>query len=176
MFGPLFALIILLFRAFLRLPIVPVKTNLRPTDAEVVGAMPTQAGIVNLINDLKANASPAFGNTTLATKSGITNTWSADEIVGGLIKRYGTQSSADLTATGTQICNAIPGYQVGQTFPLMVANLTSGTITPVAGTGVTLLGTTTVLRLSAKLFVGRITSSNAVSIESGFAFPVNIPD
>jgi len=174
MFGLLRLVLALAFiplRAFLRIAITNVKTTVAPAAVETEGAQVHRGGVVNLINDLKANAAPAFGNAGIATKSGTTNTWSAADMLGGVIKRYGIQSSADLTDTAANIVGAIPGAQVGQTFPLMVANLTSGTITPAGGTGVTLLGTSTILRFSTKLFVGKVLGSAAVTLEAGFTFP-----
>lgn len=169
----LFALVI----GFFRIGITPVKTTVDPAASsgsvqDQAGALPSASGIVGLFQNLKNNAAPAFGNTALATKSGTTNTWSALDMVGGLIKRFGSQSAADITATATEIIAAIPGAVVGQTFPLVVANLSSvGVLTPAAGTGVTLLGTTTINRLTSRWMVGKVTGSAAVTLEGGFTFP-----
>ena len=156
--------------AFLRLGITPVKTTVPPGSIEVLGALPTQSGMVGAVTDLINNAAPAFGNFSQIPLSGTTNTWSAAAITGGIIRRYGTQSSADLTDTATNIVNAIPGAKVNQSFPLFVANFSSGTITPAGGTGVTLVGTTTIERFSARLFVGTVTGSAAVTLTSCFQF------
>lgn len=171
------ARLINLFLGLFRPAITPVKTTSDPASPTAgvtnqEGAMLDQSNMVVLINNLKNNAAPAFGNSELATKSGTTNTWSALDMVGGLIKRYMTQSAADVTATATEIITAIPGAQVGQTFPLVVANLGSvGVLTPVAGTGVTLLGTTTINRLTSRWMVGKILGSAAVTLQGGFTFP-----
>lgn len=161
---------LMVLASFLRLAITPVKTTIPPGKIEVIGALPTQAGIVGAVTDLLNNASPAFGNYGDAPLSGTTNTWPAAAMVGGFIRRYGTQSSADLTDTASNIVAAIPGAVVNQTFPLFVANMTSGTCTPAAGSGVTLVGTTTIERFSARLFLGKVTGSAAVTLTSQFQF------
>lgn len=173
----IFVRILGFFLGLLRPAITPVKTTSDPASptggvTNQEGALLDQSNMVVIINNLKNNAAPAFGNTDLATKSGLTNTWSALDMVGGLIKRYSTQSAADVTATATEIITAIPGAQVGQTFPLVVANLGSvGVLTPVAGTGVTLLGTTTINRMTSRWMVGKVLSSTAVTLQGGFTFP-----
>ncbi len=156
--------------SFLRLAITSVKTTTPPGSIEVLGAMPTQAGLVGAVTDLINNAAPAFGNADQVPLSGVTNTWSAAAMVGGIIRRYGAQSSADLTDTATNIVNSIPGAKVNQTFPLWVANMGLGTATPAGGTGVTLVGTTTISMQCAKLYLGRVTGSAAVSLTACFQF------
>ena len=156
--------------SFLRLGITPVKVTTPPGSIETLGAMPTQSGLVGAVTDLVNNAAPVFGNLAQVPLSGVTNTWSAGDMVGGIIRRYGAQSSADLTDTATNIVNSIPGAKVNQTFPLWVANMGLGTATPVAGTGVTLAGTTTISMQCVKLYLGRVTGSAAVSLTSCFQF------
>ncbi len=157
--------------SFLRLAITPVKVTTPPGSIEVLGAMPTQTGLVGAVTDLSNNAAPAFGNMGQVPLSGVTNTWAAGDMVGGIIRRYGAQSSADLTDTATNIVNSIPGAKVNQTFPLWVANLSSaGDMSPIGGAGVTLVGTTTINRQSARLFLGRVTGSATVTLTSCFQF------
>lgn len=161
---------LMVLASFLRLAITPVKTTVPPGSIEVIGALPTQQGLVGAITDLTNNAAPAFGNFGQVPLSGTTNTWPAASMVAGLIRRYGTQSSADVTDTASNIVASIPGAKVNQTFPLFVANMASGTCTPVAGSGVTLVGTTTIERFSARLFLGQVTGSAAVTLTSVFQF------
>lgn len=156
---------------FLRAAITPVKPGPVATAAvETNGAMVNQGGLVTLFNALSNNAAPAFGNTGIGFYAGTTNTWSAADMVGGFIRRMSTQSAADLTDTAANIIGAIPGAVVNQTFPLLIANLSSGTITPAGGTGVTLVGTTTIDRFSVGLFVGKVTGSAAVTLTKCFQF------
>lgn len=160
------------FLAFFRLAITEVKTTVRPVDAEVLGALPTQSNIVNLITNLKANAAPVFGNWGVATVSLAANTYTARQILGGIIRRVLAVGAAttDSTDTATNIVNAIPGAVVGQSFPLLISNLMSATLTVAAGTGVTLTGTATVTRFSTRLFLGEVTGSAAVTITNCFQF------
>lgn len=159
--------------AFWRQAITPVKTDIRPTDAEVVGAMPTQGGIVGLITNIKNNASPAFGNKVLTSVAvaAAARTYTGAEMVGGLIKRYGSGPITDSTDTATNIVAAIPGAVVGQTFPMFLMNLGSvSALTMAAGTGVTLTGSAVVNGLSTRLFLGTVTGSTAVTITNMFQF------
>ena len=160
------------FFAFFRCAITEVKTTLRPVDAEVLGALPTQTGIVGLIRNLKANAAPVFGNFNVSTVSLAANTYTGRQLVGGIIRRVLAVGAAttDSTDTATNIVNAIPGAVVGQTFPILISNLMSATLTVAAGTGVTLVGTATVTRFSTRLFLGEVTGSAAVTITNCFQF------
>ena len=160
------------FFAFFRCAITEVKTTLRPVDAEVLGALPTQSGIVGLISNLKANAAGVFGNFIVSTVSLAANTYTARQLTGGIIRRVLAVGAAttDSTDTATNIVNAIPGAVVGQTFPLLISNLMSATLTVAAGTGVTLTGTATVTRFSTRLFLGEVTGSAAVTITNCFQF------
>lgn len=156
--------------SFLRLGITPVKITVPPGSIEILGAMPTQAGLVGAVTDLTNNAAPAFGNMGQAPYSGVTNTWSAADMVGGVIRRYGAQTSADLTDTAANIVASIPGAKVNQTFPLWVANMGLGTATPIGGTGVTLVGTTTISMQAVKLYIGKVTGSASIQLTSCFQF------
>jgi hypothetical protein len=165
--------LLMVLASFVRLAITPVKTTVPPGNIEILGAMPTQAGLVGAVTDLTNNAAPAFGNFAQVPLSGVTNTWPAAAMVGGIIRRYGTSSAADLTDTAANIVASIPGAKVGQSFPLFVANLSSGVMTPGAGSGVTLVGTTTITGFAARLFIGTVTGSAAVTLTSCFQFGTN---
>lgn len=160
--------IISLFVQFLRLAITEVKTDRRPVDEEVLGAMPTQSNIISLINNLKARASPAFGNFVITNVSSAlaADTYTAAAMVGGFIRRHLGGSATDSTATGTNLVAAIPGAVVGQTFPVLIHNAGSGTLTVAANTGVTLTGTATISRFSTRVFLGEVTGSAAVTLRN----------
>lgn len=156
---------------FLRLPITPVKLTVPPAAVETAGAMATQPGIVGALTDLQNNAAPAFGNFQLGIYAGVTNTLLAKDMVGGFIRRNGTQSNADLTDTAANIVAGIPGARVGQTFPLFIANMNSSVMTLGAGTGVTLMGTATIAQATVRAFMGTVTGSSAVTLTNMFSFP-----
>lgn len=174
----------LLFAAafcFFRLAITTVKTTPPPGDASnAEGNVMPVSKVASLISDLSNNAAPAFGNFGVAIYNGTTNTYTAADIVGGIIRRYGIQSAADLTDTAANIVAAIPGAKVNQTFPLFISNLTSvaavsgGVITLQAGTGVTFVGTTTIDRAATRLLLGRVLGSTSVSLSNCFQFPTPV--
>ena len=166
---------------FLRPAITTVKTTPAPSSpANAEGNVMPFGSVVVQITDIVNNAAPVFGNFGVAIYNGTTNTYRADDMVAGIIRRYGTQSAADLTATASDIVAQIPGAKVGQTFPLFIANLTSvagvsgGVITPVANTGVTFVGTTTIDRASTRLLLGKVLGSASVSFTNCFQFPTPV--
>jgi hypothetical protein len=162
--------------SFLRLSISPVKTTPAPSAAEVAGAMPTQGGMLSLINSLVQNASPVFGNFLSRIYSGTTQqTYNALDMLGGVIKRYGlTGATTDSTDTATNIVNAMPGATVGQSFLMMIANLTStGNLTVGVNAGITITGTASIQAGYARLYVGQVTGSGAVTLQNCFTFPAS---
>ena len=165
-----------LITAFFRLSITPVKTTADPNDPEdgvsgQQGAMPSTGNIVNLINNLKSNAGPAFGNFLLSIVGGAAATYTGTQLTGGFIRRGGQAvATTDSTDTATNIVNAIPGAVVGQTFPVMIANLSSAALTVAAGTGVTLTGTAAISRFSTRLYLATVTGSAAVTMTNCFEF------
>lgn len=168
----LFTLIFWLPLIFLRLAITEVKTTASPNAMGAEGAMPARGDIITLFSNLKANAAPVFGNwsftqilSTLAA-----DTYTGAGMVGGIIQRNSGASTTDSTATASQIVAAIPGAVVGQTFPCIISNMGSGTLTIAANTGVTLAGTPTIGRFSSKLFLGTVTGSAAVTFQAAFSF------
>lgn len=168
------ALISLLF-SFFRLGITTVKTgpNDPPTNIEQAGALVPNAAVVGLAAALSQNAAPAFGNwnMTIIPATPAPTTYPAQAMVGGFVLRFSPgAASTDSTDTGTNIVNAIPGAKVNQTFPMVLANLGSGTITLGSNTGVQLLGTMSVGSAQARLFLGAVTGSNTISLRGGFAW------
>lgn len=173
-----FASLAAAFLAFLFPGITNVKPGpVPPAAAEMNGALPNQGGLVTLFNALVTNAAPAFGNwggDTGGLYAASSVTYQAADMVGGLIKRSntGVASATDSTDTGTNIFLAIPGAVVNQTFPMIVANLGSGSLTMNSNTGVSILGTNIIDRFSARLFVGKVTGSNLVTLTNQFEFSI----
>lgn len=166
-------LIDLLF-GFVRPAITPVKTNPAPTAGiEQAGALVPNGALVQALQAISANASPAFGNwsQTLIPASLAATTYSGGQLVGGLIRRFSAgQATTDSTDTATAIINSIPGAVVNQTFPLLLGNLGSGALTLAPGTGVTIAGSAVVSTNSIRLFLGQVTGSAAVTFTSVFQF------
>lgn len=175
----MFAVKLLLFlAAFFRPRITTVKTSPDPAGGtDQAGAMVTNEGILRQVGALQQNAAPVFGNwsQTVIPSSIAADTYQAGAMVGGIIRRLSVGGTVinDCTATATDIVNAIPGAKVNQTFPLILANLNSSTgVTLRANTGVTMAGTNVIGGLSARLFLGQVTGSAAVTLTGCFAFPL----
>jgi len=169
MFARLAALI-----GFFRLGITTVKTNPDPVAGiEQDGALVPNGALVAGLQALQTNASPAFGNwsQTLIPASATAFTYPGSAIVGGIIRRFSPGAAfTDSTDTATNIINAIPGAKVNQTFPLIIANLGSGLETLAGGTGVTIAGTAAIGSGTARLYLGQVTGSAAVTLTSCFGW------
>lgn len=158
---------------FFRPGITTVKGAPDPlSGTEQAGAMVPNGGLLQQLSAFANNASPAFGNINLTRVPSIVSarTYTGQELVGGWIRREATASFTDCTDTATNIVNAIPGAKVGQTFPFLLANCGLGTATLAAGTGVTLTGSAAVGGFQARLFLGQVTGSAAVTLTNFFAF------
>lgn len=95
--------------------------------------------------------------TTDSTDGGITFT--AAGMVGGVIVRSGCSATfSDTTPTATQILAAMPSATIGTAFNLRIKNATDFTQTILAGSGVTLSGTITILANSYIDFIGIFTN------------------
>lgn len=171
-----------LITMFFRLFITPVKPGPAAIGDPVngiyglSGAIPNQAALGVILNALQNNASPVFGNwsTTLIPASLTAYTIPAGNLVSGIIRRFNPGAAfTDSTDTATNIVNAIPGAVVGQTFPLLIANMGSGLVgamTVAGGAGVTVTGTATIATGFLRLFLGQVTGSSTVSLTSCFTF------
>ena len=95
--------------------------------------------------------------TTEATAGAVTFT--AAEIIGGLILRYPNGAGrADLFPTAASLCQAIEGgygYGAGQSIRVVIRNTADAneTITMTANTGVTISGTATIGQNNSKEFL-----------------------
>lgn len=160
---------------FFRPSITTVKTNPDPvTGTEQDGALVPNGALVAQLGALQQNAAPAFGNwsQTVILASRAADTYPASAMTGGIIRRLSTGGTVinDCTDTATNIVNAIPGAKVNQNFIMVLANLNSSTgVTLQGGTGVTMAGTNIVGGLSARIFLGQVTGSAAVTMTGTFA-------
>ena len=114
-----------------------------------------------------------------ANVGGVSATLTAAQILAGNVLTTGgatptltTDTAANILAALTQSAGATP--RIGQTFPLDLANLNSGTATLAGGTGVTIAGTATVLTGTERQFMCIVTGtptlgSAAVTIQSMWA-------
>ena len=109
-------------------------------------------------------------STITALTSGATATYTAAQIMGGVIVDTPGEAATCTTDTGTNIVAAIPNAVDGSTFMVTIHNAhgTNG-ITLAAGADVTIVGTTlTVPAKNVRTFLGVVTSvsSNTVSLYS----------
>jgi hypothetical protein len=113
------------------------------------------------INDAVAHVTTVTTDTT-----GGANTWSAAEMIGGLLLRDPAGANrSDVTATAAQIVAAIAGAIVGSSFEFTIKNTADAneTITLTAGAGVTLTGTMTIRRGYTKRFLAVCTNVTAAA-------------
>lgn len=109
--------------------------------------------------------------TTEATAAGVT--YSVAQFCGGVINRSGPAGIfSDTTPTAAEIVAAIPGCEVGSGFDVYIRNTTANVLTMLAGSGITLAGTTTVAATQTRLYKVRVTnatsSSEAVTVQGVF--------
>lgn len=172
------SLVSALFAHLFRPAITPVNTNPdNQFDIEQDGAMIPSGAIIAALQGIANAAAPAFGNFTqiLIPNSLAATTYNANNLVGGIIRRFGFAAAltTDSTDTGTNIVNAIPSAVVNQTFPLMVANMGSNSLVMAAGSGVAITGTNVIAGFSMRLFLGQVLASNSVGFTGLFSMPLS---
>lgn len=164
----------------------PLITPVKPGPAAIndpvlgipgaTGALPDYGNLAVIAASLSANASPAFGNfsQTLIPASLAAATYSAGQLLGGIIRRFGFAAAAttDSTDTGTNIVNSIPGAVVNQSWLSMVFNLGSNSLVMAAGSGVTITGSNVIAGFSMRLFLGSVLASNSVGFTGIATFPL----
>jgi hypothetical protein len=156
---------------FLRLCLAVLFPELIPASAlasalEMNGGIPNDGGLIAYLAQLAANGSHPFvgiGNyQALANASG--QTWNAANVPGGIagtvLLRSGAAGVSDTTDTALNIVAAMPNAYVGQTALFILANTNTGTLTVVAGTNVTLAGTTTAITVACRFYLLKVTNLN----------------
>lgn len=141
-----------------------------PGQIEFDGALPGVGGLQQLITQLASAGAPFLGNwqyntSALAGQTPAPTNW----YTGGILTRTGQAGISDTTPTGSALIAAVPGAVIGTTWPLLVCNLNSGTLTAVAGSGVTLGGTTTIVTVAARLFWFNVTAAPVAIIGLSYA-------
>lgn len=129
------------------------------------GAIPSFPDMVSLL----ANGNPALASLASA---GTTEVLTGYQIDAGVFVRSGGTTTTATTDTATNIITAIgPGVFLGMTAMLFYVNLSSGTATIAAGTGVTTSGTMTVPTAGLRCFIFTVTNIvvPAVTIQGAFA-------
>lgn len=119
-------------------------------------------------------ASFANGNPRVATlaSAGTSEVLTGNQLAAGIFVRSGGTTTTATTDTATNIITALgPGVYVGMTAMVLYVNLSSGTATIAAGSGVTTSGTMTVATAGLRCFILTVTnvSTPAVTIQGAFA-------
>jgi hypothetical protein len=106
-----------------------------------------------------------------------TTTFAAGQLTGGIVTLYlstATTPGSIATRTATQMFDDTPNAQVGQTYLLLVGNLSgsANTMTITAGSGVTLTGTATVAQNIGRAYIVTFTSRTALVMQEVFSFTI----
>ena len=80
------------------------------------------------------------------------------QLLSGTLDRSGAAGVSDTTPTAAAIVAAIPGCEVGSSCYLCIINRNTGTLTLLAGSGVTLAGTTTIATVFSRWYLIRVTN------------------
>jgi hypothetical protein len=124
------------------------RTYIDPSD--VAGVIRANTAIL----DKAALAKNVFN--TLVNAAGQTLT--AAQLLGGILARSGAVTVSDTTPTAAQLVAAYVGCAVGDVVLFRLRNGNTGVLTFVAGTGVTLEGTTTVTNALCREYAVRFTN------------------
>jgi hypothetical protein len=110
---------------------------------------------------------PNFCINTVNSTDGA-ETWTAAQVLGGLITRTIGAARSDVTPTAAFLITAMGSPTVGESFMFTVRNATGSThvLTVTAGNGVTLAGVMTLAATASRTFVGYVTSATTITIVS----------
>jgi hypothetical protein len=100
---------------------------------------------------------------TTAVANAAGQTLTAAAVVGGTILRSGAAAVSDTLPTAALLVAALPNVAAGTTIELVIRNNNSGTLTLVAGSGITLEGTTTIATANARKYAVRFINVTAGS-------------
>lgn len=95
-------------------------------------------------------------------------TYTAAQVLGGLITRTIGAARSDVTPTAALLITAMGSPEVGESFMFTIRNATSAThvLTITAGNSVTLAGVMTIAATASRTFIGYVTSSTTITIVS----------
>lgn len=128
------------------------------------GAIPSFSDVLAAFHQIQ----PSIASLASAGTSEVLTGFQIDA---GIFVRSGGTTTTATTDTATNIINAIgPNVALGMTALLFYVNLSSGTATIAAGTGVTTSGTMTVPTAGLRVFVLTVTNivTPAVTIQGAF--------
>lgn len=123
----------------------------------------SETDAINVLADL-SNFTTAFSYNALTSAS---PTLTTAQMLGGIVNVSGQTAAQNVTTpTATEIVAAIPNCQVNSSFEFVLqnANTSSGAATIVAGTGVTLTGTTAVPITKTQIYRGIVTNATTPAV------------
>jgi hypothetical protein len=135
-----------------------------------LGRVQSQAAIPSL-SDLYQTFVANNPAVASLSSAGTSEVLTANQIIAGIFVRSGGTTTTATTDTATNIVNVLgSGVYVGMTCMLLYVNLSSGTATVAAGTGVTTSGTMTVPTAGLRCFILTVTNvtTPAVTIQGAF--------
>lgn len=143
---------------------------------DTINGVATATGVLQQANTLVIYACTTAGawmatevpyrelNTAITTAGA--GTLTAAAIVGGVITRTGpTAAVNDTVDTAANIIAAKPGLQIGDSWEMIIKNLTAFPITVVTATGVTLSGQVIIPALCVARFLVTVASATTVTIQ-----------
>lgn len=130
------------------------------------GAIPAFSDVVAIL---------ASGNPSVASlaSAGTSEVLTGFQIDAGIFVRSGGTTTTATTDTATNIIAALgPGVFLGMTAMLIYVNLSSGTATIAAGTGVSTQGTLTVPTAGLRVFIFTVTNVTTPAVTVAGAFQI----
>lgn len=128
-------------------------------------------GAIPSLSDLYGTFQSMAPSVASLSSAGTSEVLTGQQIDAGIFVRSGGTTTTATTDTATNIINALgPGPYIGMTAMLFYVNLSSGTATIAAGSGVTTSGTMTVPTAGLRCFIFTITNvtTPAVTIQGAF--------
>ena len=114
------------------------------------------------VKDLKPGDGWCAAPSITSQAADSAQTISAAAVAGGLYVRSGlTTGRTDTTDTAANLLAALPDMDIGESFLLAVSNVTGQTLTIAGGTGVTVVGQSTVLLNTMRFFMFTRTGATA---------------
>lgn len=122
---------------------------------------PWQEYVLSLDKFIRGNAYPNFGGTAAADANAAGHALDAASFVSGVLLRTGPIGAFnDTTPTAAGIIAAIPSAIVGSSRLVFISNGGGGLLTMLAGSGVTLAGTTTISAGNTRAYLVTVTNIN----------------
>jgi len=121
------------------------------------------------VQELLLDTGLGVDNAAVNNAAGVTYT--PAQMLGGLIQRSGAVTVSDTTPTAALLIAAMGNPPDGASKLLTIRNANTGALTLIAGSGVTLVGTTTIPTVNTRIYVLTKTGAAAVSLTGVMVAP-----